>query len=204
MSQLKLTADSGGGTIAIKAPASTTSNSAFELTLPGTGNRGLGKILQVVNATTQTEASTGGTTFVDTNLTGSITPTAASSKILITISQHLSINTNNSGNGGGLNIARKVASGSFSTIEDSPANSSGPFSYFLSQGGATTTNYHFRHNMTHLDTPSYTVGQAITYKTQMRLYVAESTASGLGLRAQNAAADSVAPTSHIVLMEVAA
>ena len=117
MSQLKLTADSGGGTVAIKAPASTTSNSAFELTLPGTGNRGLGKILQVVNATTQTEVSTAGTTFLDTNLTANITPTAANSKILITISQQLAINTNDSGNGGGLNILRKIASGSFSTIE---------------------------------------------------------------------------------------
>ena len=55
MSTLKLTADSGGGTVAIKAPASTTSNSAFELTLPGTGNRGLGKILQVVEASTSTQ-----------------------------------------------------------------------------------------------------------------------------------------------------
>ena len=113
MSQLKLTADSGGGTVAIKAPASTTSNSAFELTLPGTGNRGLGKILQVVNATTTSEASTAGTTFLDTNLTANITPTAASSKILITISQQLALNTNDSGNGGGLNILRKVANGSF-------------------------------------------------------------------------------------------
>ncbi len=204
MSQLKLTADSGGGTIAIKAPASTTSNSAFELTLPGTGNRGLGKILQVVNATTTSEASTTSTTYIDTNLTGSITPTAASSKILITISQHLSVNTTSSGNGGGLKILRKIASGSFSTIEDSPGNSTGPFSYFISQGGAQTTNYHFRHNMTHLDSPSYTLGNAITYKTQMRLYVASSTAAGMGLRAQSGAANVVAPTSHIVLMEVAA
>ena len=52
MSQVKLTADSGGGTVAIKAPASTTGNNAFELTLPGTGNRGLGRILQVISTTT--------------------------------------------------------------------------------------------------------------------------------------------------------
>lgn len=201
MSQLKLTADSGGGTVAIKAPASTTSNSAFELTLPGTGNRGLGKILQVVNATTQTEVSTAGTTFLDTNLTANITPTAANSKILITISQQLAINTNDSGNGGGLNILRKIASGSFSTIEHSPANSNGPFSYFTSQGNATTLNYHLRHNMTHLDSPSYTVGQQLTYKTQMRMY---QSATNAMLHAQHSAADVHSPTSHIVLMEVAA
>ena len=55
MSQLKLTADSGGGTVAIKGPASTTGNAAIELTVPGTGNSTLattataGKILQVVS-----------------------------------------------------------------------------------------------------------------------------------------------------------
>ena len=42
MSQLKLTADGGGGTVAIKGPASTTGNNAFELTVPGNAN---GKIL---------------------------------------------------------------------------------------------------------------------------------------------------------------
>ena len=36
MSQLKLTADSGGGTVAIKGPASTAGNAAIELTVPGT------------------------------------------------------------------------------------------------------------------------------------------------------------------------
>ena len=38
MSKLKLTADGGGGTVAIKAPASTTGNAALELTVPGTAN----------------------------------------------------------------------------------------------------------------------------------------------------------------------
>ena len=38
MSQVKLTADSGGGTVAIKAPASTTGNAALELTVPGTSS----------------------------------------------------------------------------------------------------------------------------------------------------------------------
>ena len=33
MSQLKLTADSGGGTVAIKGPASTASNAAIDLTV---------------------------------------------------------------------------------------------------------------------------------------------------------------------------
>ena len=38
MSQLKLTADGGGGTVAIKGPASTTGNAAIELIAPGSSN----------------------------------------------------------------------------------------------------------------------------------------------------------------------
>ena len=56
MSQLKLTADGGGGTVSLKGPSSTTGNAAIELTVPGTGSSTLattataGKILQVVTA----------------------------------------------------------------------------------------------------------------------------------------------------------
>ena len=38
MSQLKLTADGGGGTVSLKGPSSTTGNAAIELTVPGTAN----------------------------------------------------------------------------------------------------------------------------------------------------------------------
>ena len=206
MSSIKLK-HSGGNGVIIAAPSSNPASDRT-LTLPAdadgtilTSNSSVGKIIQVVNATTQTEAESTSTTFLDTNLTGSITPTAASSKIIITISQQLALNTSDSGNGGRLNINRKVASGSFSVIEEAPANSFGPFSFFISHGGATTTNYHFRHNMTHVDTPTYTLGDAITYKTQMRLY---ATGTSVRLRAQDSAADVNVPTSHIVLMEVAA
>ena len=91
MSQLKLTADSGGGTVAIKAPTSTTSNSAFELTLPGTGNSTLattataGKILQYkyVNRTAA-DFSTSSTSDVDVGgLTNTITLSNSSNKVII-------------------------------------------------------------------------------------------------------------------------
>ena len=91
MSTLKLTADSGGGTVAIKAPASTTSNSAFELTLPGTGNSTLattataGKILQYkyVNRTAA-EFSTSSNSDTDVpGLTNTITLGNSSNKVII-------------------------------------------------------------------------------------------------------------------------
>ena len=91
MSQLKLTADSGGGTVAIKAPTSTTGNAALDLTVPGTASATLdtlgraGNILQVIQAVkTDTATTTSENTFVDTGLSVSITPSSASNKILVT------------------------------------------------------------------------------------------------------------------------
>ena len=91
MSQLKLTADSGGGTVAIKAPASTTGNAALDLTVPGTASATLdtlkraGNIIQVVNMVKTDVASLSMTTsFQDiSGFTISITPTAANSKIIL-------------------------------------------------------------------------------------------------------------------------
>ena len=95
MSQLKLTADGGGGTVAIKGPASTTGNGAFELTLPGTGNATLltsasttGKILQVQSTTkvdTFTHSNLAESTYSNAAMSLNITPTNASNKILILV-----------------------------------------------------------------------------------------------------------------------
>ena len=91
MSSLKLTADGGGGTVAIKGPASTTGNNPFELIVPGTAsgtiltsNSSVGKILQVKSVTkTDTFTTTSSSNYVDiTGLSVSITP-AANSKILV-------------------------------------------------------------------------------------------------------------------------
>jgi hypothetical protein len=84
MSSIKLTADSGGGTFEIKAPASSANTRV--LTLPDSGNYILGgRILQVVS-TTKTDTFSTSTTnsFVDiTGMTATITPTSTSSKILL-------------------------------------------------------------------------------------------------------------------------
>ena len=48
---------------------------------------GTGAVLQVVSATTQTEAASTSGSYADTNLTASITPSSASNKILVLINQ---------------------------------------------------------------------------------------------------------------------
>ena len=89
MSQLKLTADSGGGTVAIKGPASTTGNAAIELTVPGTGSGTLavgdtGKILKVVQTTKTDTTSTTSSSWSDiTGMSVSITPSSSTSKIFV-------------------------------------------------------------------------------------------------------------------------
>ena len=81
MSQLKLTADSGGGTVAIKGPASTTGDAAIDLTVPGTASTTLdtlgraGNILQVKQAVkTDTFSLNGSATSDVTGLSVAITP----------------------------------------------------------------------------------------------------------------------------------
>ena len=91
MSQLKLTADGGGGTVSLKGPSSTTGNAAIELTVPGTASGTLavgdtGKILQVVS-TTKTDTFSESVATGDVSgdaITVNITPSNASNKILLT------------------------------------------------------------------------------------------------------------------------
>lgn len=64
----------------LKADSTTATGLAWA-TLPSSG-----KVLQVVNATYSTETSNSTTSYVDTGLTATITPTANTSKILITYS----------------------------------------------------------------------------------------------------------------------
>ena len=61
---------------------------------------GGGKVLQVVAGTTSASASNSTTTYADTGLTATITPSAASSKVLVLVSQQgVRKSDGNSGNG---------------------------------------------------------------------------------------------------------
>jgi hypothetical protein len=73
-----LTLGASGDTITIPSGAT--------LTNSGTAT-GFGKVLQVVNGTTNVEVNTTTNTFVNTGLNASITPTSASNKVLILINQ---------------------------------------------------------------------------------------------------------------------
>ena len=108
MSQLKLTADSVGGTVAIKGPASTTGNAALEMTVPSTASGTLdslnraGNILQVIYVQKSDTFSSSAASWTDiTGLTADITMSSASNKVLVTC--HISgLNDSTTGSGMGL------------------------------------------------------------------------------------------------------
>ena len=162
---------------------STAQNATFAGTLT-TSSRGIaaaslpaGAVLQVVNATYSTETSSSSSTYADTGLTATITPTSASSKILILVSQ-VGVVKLSSDTGVGIRLIR----GSTTIVQMeslSGANGTVVGNYI----GAVSTNY--------LDSPATT--SATTYKTQFNSY--SNTAS---VKVQVGSV-----TSTITLMEIA-
>ena len=112
----------------------------------GDTNMSAGAVLQVIHASTTTEASNSSATFADTGLTAAITPSASSSKILIIYSvQQFMTNATGTGH-------LKVVRGSTGLVNH------GYGSYAGSSTIMSTSSYQ------HLDSPSTT--SATTYKIQ--------------------------------------
>jgi len=140
---------------------------------------GGGKVLQVVSGTTTTGATvTSNTTYLDTNLTATITPAATSSKILVMTSQGLF----------------------------KEAQTNGAINYRLLRGGTaivdivnagilfqdTALRLGVLQSIVYLDSPSTT--SATTYKTQFKNYLTGGTA----------VAQPDAQPGNIILMEIGA
>ena len=192
--KIKLNAASGGGSFSLQAPSSSANNRVF--TLPDsadatllTSTASLGKILQVVNASTQTGASHGFSqnSFVDTGLSASITPSSSSNKVLVT--GYLSFYVYISGNGSAeWNFA--VCDGSNNILDSTDASAEGyRFNEMYALGG--------KHPINFLHSPNTT--SSFTYK--MRMNAKSANQSGNVVCQRNGTANN---TSRIVLMEVAA
>jgi hypothetical protein len=141
---------------------------------------GFGKIGQVIQGTTTTEINSQSSSFADTGLTATITPTSTSSKILCIVSQNggrsQADNNNNA-----INIRLVRGSTTISTF----------FMYSLYMGTGQDL-YGATLSINYLDSPATT--SATTYKTQYANYGAGGT-----IRLQDTAA-----MSAITLMEVLA
>jgi hypothetical protein len=124
-----------------------------------------GQILQVVNGTTNTSVTNTTTTYADTNLTATITPKFATSKILILIVQNMYLydTTATSDAGCALQIQRNS-----STIYTPAPNRD--FLTFYSPAGTTRFDLGTMIPLNYLDSPAST--SALTYKTQVALATA--------------------------------
>lgn len=153
-----------------------------------------GGIIQIVQGSTQTEVNTNSTTYVDTTLSATITPTSSSNKIFVMVSQQFHMDNNSSGTwASGMRVLRGST-----TIYEPATDGSGPFGdSYLSFGGTTTMDFYSRWTIDILDNPGTT--SAITYKVQARPYTVAPSGMALTLNSNRTPTDAI---SYITLMEV--
>ena len=154
-----------------------------------------GKILQIVQTT-----STSGTlhnsisTYTASNVTGAITPTAASSKIIVQAFYLAGSSTNgNAQAGGAFKLYRDIEAAGFAALW--PGTVGGVQFQIRHTHGTDELTHRAYQTIVYLDAPSYTLTDEITYT----LYGAAGP-SGYGNVSSSPDGDSAA----VILMEVAA
>jgi hypothetical protein len=170
-----LNIQSGGSTKIAVTSAGVTVTGLAKASLP------TGSVLQVVSATYATETGSSSSTFIDTGLTATITPTSSTSKILVLVSQNgCGKQTNDTA------LRLKLLRGATDILY---------FSDIAGRTNTTAANYIGSISASYLDSPATT--SATTYKTQF------SSLSGNGIVIVQGA-QSTAVSSSITLMEIAA
>ena len=159
----------------------------------GASAAGGGKVLQVVQATTTTATTIASTSFTDTSLSGSITPSSASSKILIMFNQSSAYNRLLNQQGLSIQLLRDST-----TVYSQDGSVSGGYNtdYLEIETVSSPKNIsrYFYANGIYLDSPATT--SALTYKTQARCF--DTANSGQARFQVNSA------TSTITLIEIGA
>lgn len=138
-----------------------------------------GSVLQVVSATDSTQLSTSSTSYVDTGLSASITPTSSTSKILIFIEQ---TGVGKNAGGSGFRVALNILRDSTQLIQ---------FELGAGYTASSVVNVFGSSGANYLDSPAST--SSITYKTQIK-----------GFDGGTVYANYDNCTSTITLMEIAA
>ena len=196
MSRIKIAPnDSGTGIFTIESPNSNTNRT---ITLPDNAGNFLttgsaGAVVQVVHATSNTQVDVTSTTYTDTGISASITPSSSSNKIFI----HGILNINHSRSihesGGGVRVLRDST-----VIHEPQKNATGPYSIYHAGTGTTYQNMYINFPVTIYDSPSTT--SSVTYKFQIRPY---NTANSGRIRV-NPTSDSGNSVSFITLTEIVA
>ena len=154
--------------------------------------RGAGAILQVVHVSFSTETAIASTTFTNTGLTASITPSSSSNKILVIVSQNLQFARSNTSASGGMKVIKLVSGGSDQDIYEAQATSNPTLGIQVNaHGSGIIARMNACVNI--LDSPSTT--SSVAYRVQ----AAAGTTSDNG----SVVAQEEDTPSHITLMEVA-
>ena len=154
----------------------------------GVPTGGGGGIIQVTTNTITAQFQTTTQTYEDTNLTGTITPKFATSKIMVMINQQC---YHALGGTGASYFGIRLLRGS-TVIHDPLGDGTGPFE----QSGYFRNGFNW--NFNYLDSPNTT--SAVTYKTMARIY---NSGTGGTLRMQMTETG-VSGVSYVHLMEISA
>lgn len=149
-----------------------------------------GSVLQVVNATLASSISTTSTSYVDTGLSVSITPSSSTSKILIQVCLN-DVSKNDSGLVG-FNIQRNGTT----LITPSTSGWGTTNQVFYTFGGLGNSRYVGSGNLTYLDSPATT--SSLTYKVQYKVEAGTGYLNQWGLNTDSSS------VSFITVMEIAA
>lgn len=144
---------------------------------------GGGKILQVVMGSTTSQTTSSTSSWIDTTLTASITPSASTSKVLVLIAQNGCNKSANTDTSMGLKLMRSTPSG-FTELAQ--------FAIYSLYTNSSAYNDGHHQGISYLDSPATT--SALTYKTQFNM-------DGSG---GNVSVQTNGPTSTIILLEVGA
>jgi hypothetical protein len=148
---------------------------------------GGGKVLQVVQGTTTTSVSITSSSYTDTNLTASITPSSATSKILVlTTQQFVTTHTASSEAFSGYQLVRgatAIQNWAPSGYESMGVRGSTAATTYAQLRMVISTNY--------LDSPATT--SSVTYKTQAKI-----------LNSQNITLNENSAPASIILLEIGA
>ena len=155
----------------------------------GVPTGGGGGIIQVTTNTITAQFQTTTQTYEDTNLTGTLTPKFATSKIMVMINQQCYQYLSSAG---ASYFGIRLLRGS-TVIHDPVGDSTGPFE----QAGYFRNGFNWIFN--YLDSPNTT--SAVTYKTMARTY---SSGNAGGTLQMQRTESSVSGVSYIHLMEISA
>lgn len=157
------------------------------------GSNGLsGKVVQVVSATTSTPTTVATTTYTDTTLSATITPTSSANTILVLVMQNAWCSRSSSNQGVGIRLLRN------GTVIYTPVeNTTGPYLVYRAFTGVASMSSNDNVYISHRDSPATT--SAVTYKTQGRPY----TIANAGSCVFQDPNDVNIASSSIVLVEIA-